>query len=161
MNNETNTSHRSFLFGVDAQSATLTPKDGGCEANITLGTVPLSTDPNYQIYQFVDRPYRGMSKVLTPTQFASLWAEGSSFHDDPPNTAVKKLGIGFNTVEITDVSATTTMMTIHMRKPTATWGGPHQLKFCVAYTGALTLFVDSVCDTVQDQTFCSGHLMEL
>ena len=139
----------SMLFGVDASSATMAPtRNGGCEVVINNPTTTTT-----QLYQFVDRPYRGMSKPLTPTEFAKLWdkADGkNSFHDDPPNTAVKQgTKIGFNTVEITDVAYTLTQLTLTLRKPTSNWGGPNPGDFCtssasIATTpGALSLFVDS------------------
>jgi len=139
----------SMLFGVDTSSATMAPTaNGGCDV-----TIDNPTTTTTQLYQFVDRPYRGMSKTLTPTQFAKLWdkADGkNSFHDDPPNTAVKQgTKVGFNTVEITDVTHTNTKLTLTLRKPTANWGGPNPDAFCTATAdismtpGALSLFVDT------------------
>ena len=145
VHDQKNTSGPSMLFGVDTSAATMAPKDGGCEI-VIAGTATSNT----QIYQFVDRPYRGMSKTLTPTEFAKMWEKGdgkNSFHDDPPNTAVKQgNAIGFNTVEITDVTYTTTKkLTLTLRKPTKNWGGPNPDDFCKTATttpGALSLFVD-------------------
>lgn len=139
--NSTSNSGPSFLFGVDTTQATMTQTNDGCKIVIK--------DPSTtaQLYRFVDRPYRGMSKTLTPPEFASLWDKsdhGNSFHHDPPNTAVKQGGaIGFNTVEITTVSATTNQLTLTLRKPTTTWGGANPELFCQSeYKGALTLFID-------------------
>jgi len=136
----TSTAGPNMLYGVDAASATMTPTAGGCE-------ITIATTGETQLYQFVDRPYRGMSKVLTPTDFAKLWdpkSEGNSFHDDPPNTAVKQGGkIGFNTVEITAVTNTASKLTLTLRRPTASWGGPNPDDFCKATTtGAVSLFID-------------------
>ena len=138
---QNSTSGPSFLFGVDVTLATMKPKGGGCEVVISNPTTTT------QIYQFVDRPYRGMSKTLTPTEFASLWNKsdsGNSFYHDPPNTAVKRGGVlGFNTVEIVDATATATKLTLTLRKPTARWGGPNPEDFCKATTeDPMTLFVD-------------------
>lgn len=144
------TSGPQMLFGLDTKIATMKPKGDGCEITVTSPTTT-----NTQIYQFVDRPYRGMSKTLTATEFAKLWEKDdgkNSFHDDPPNTAVKQgTKIGFNTVEITDVTYTESKLTLTLRKPTSNWGGPNADNFCtstalIATTpGALSLFVDSAC----------------
>jgi hypothetical protein len=143
----TSTTGPNMLYGVDAKSATMKPTSGGCE--ITIDTT--GDETQLQLYQFVDRPYRGMSKVLTPTDFAKLWdpkSEGNSFHDDPPKTAVKQGGkIGFNTVEITAVTYATSKLTLTLRRPTASWGGLNPEEFCKITTptpSPLNLFVDSL-----------------
>lgn len=51
----------SVLFGVDTLDSTMVKQTNGlCKV-----TIPLVDRSSYQFYQFVDRPYRGRSKVRT------------------------------------------------------------------------------------------------
>jgi len=141
----------SLLFGLDAAHASMIPRqfngEGACEIQIHAGS-------EHQIYQFADYPYRGDSKVLSLAEFASMWDDGMSFANDPPNTAVQ-IGheINFNTVEVTDVKVINNKLQLLLRKPTNVWGGERADQFCKSQiTTSITMFIDDFTSFLKKKT---------
>jgi len=134
----------SVLYAVMAEQTTMTPKTIGGH---TLCELTIDTHSKYQIYKFVDRPYREQSDSITAYEFAMLWEDGGNFDNQPPNTAVKTGSlINFNTVEITHAKLEDAFLHMILQKPTDVWGGMHADNFCanpLGIEGKITLFVNN------------------